>query len=205
MEHMKDHTGTGGNDVMHLHTDGHPGNQVHAWALAGDDHVTIDLNTSDFDHNKHLAHVFLGDGADTLSLDGTLTGFSSGRIEDFTEEDTLLYNGEAVNLWDRELPDNMAIVDHRGEDWLYIKGEEGDAMFALGSAPVDENGEEALHFIAWNEEVPDFPTDTGVPHVPIDEDDDHDVADDDDGGSGMGALAAILGIGIAAVVMGGLV
>ena len=47
--------------------------------------------------------------------------------------------------------------------------------------------------------------DTTMPHVPIDEDYDLDITDEDAGGSGMGALAAVLGVGILVIVASGLV
>ena len=164
-------SGGRGNDTIYTFGFGAPLSQqfqTHAYGDWGNDTFYLGMARYNYDTyaNRFGHHVFGGHGADRFIFSRVAQGDQkiTGRIDDFDPtQDSIWIENVRVNL--NDLPDNVRIVQHLGQQWILI---DNRILYALegarhASSTVQSDGRnsessEENHFIYWPEEWAD-----GVP------------------------------------------
>lgn len=151
----------GGDDTIIAVTDGNWSDQAHIYANAGDDYIQLGPTTwtSRIDI-MHGAHIFTGDGADTVALIGLADvrpgQVISGRLDDFDPgSDVLLIDGQVLDLHaPQQLRGYTAeVILYDGQQHLRVENAVGGQfIYALEGArlvdlPNVDHDQEEMHFL----------------------------------------------------------
>ncbi len=135
----------GGNDTINA-TVSDDRSQIHSYGDAGND--VTNLNFNKIEGFAHGHHARGGEGSDIFNFTniGNVSGFVSGRIEDFDiRTDEIRVEGKALDF--NDLPDNVRVVSFNGhhddpgsnpQPYIHISTSAGgDIFYALEGARVD--------------------------------------------------------------------
>lgn len=158
-------SGGAGNDIIYAYGYGGPTPhryQTHVMGNEGDDTIRMFVSNFSTDSSSYRFghHVFGNDGADRFEFVGIAASDQRilGRIDDFDySRDSIWLDGVRLNLL--APPDNVRIVEYRGQQWLLIDerilyGLEGARHHSM-TVPADgKNADEMQedHFVDWPEE-----------------------------------------------------
>lgn len=169
----KEIIGTKHDNFIYAQTDGHPSNQIHIFALDGNDTVKMSMRTDVARTVSHGHHVFGGRGKDTFifaDLD-QLKGTIIGRLDDFDPANDKIYiedqlldlmnpsaiSGYKVSFVRYTDPLNLERIG-TPQQWLQIETASGGrVLYALEGARRNPGikFEEETHFLRHDVLVPE--------------------------------------------------